>query len=83
MSLNSENLKKQEYRSFSGGKNESHPAALRLVRENLSSINTRKFWPKKPNICQLQKNIVHRYPKKKKFRSRMLNPYPLPVNFPT
>ena len=32
MSLNSENLKKREYRSFSGGKNESHPA-LRLVRE--------------------------------------------------
>ena len=32
MSMNSENLKKREYRSFSGGKNESHPA-LRLVRE--------------------------------------------------
>ena len=31
MSLNSENLKKREYRSFSGGKNESHPAALRLL----------------------------------------------------
>ena len=32
MSLNSGNLKKREYRSFSGGENESHPT-LRLVRE--------------------------------------------------
>ena len=48
----------------------------------LFSVNTPKFWPKKPNICQLKKNIVHRYPKKK-IQLRVLNPYPLPVNFPT
>ena len=81
MSLNSENLKKREYRSFSGGKNESHPAALRLVRENLSSINTRKFWPKKPNICQLQKNIVHRYRKKKSFDRACWTPIHFPSIF--
>ena len=32
---------------------------------NLSSVNTRKFWPKKPKMCQVQKNFCHPCPKKK------------------
>ena len=49
------------------------------ILANLSSINTRKFWPKKPNICQLQKNIVHRYPKKKSFDRACWTP----IHFPS